>query len=137
MSEDEKIRVRLRGIRLHRCLPIRLPHTILYAAYLETHSIFAKEASSKHPTIFFLKKKTFWFDLLVKSYSNLFNHIKCFVEAIKVRRGEGGKTNAIIWTAMRFILCDVNTSKPIGAALRRSETFYGALGVCATNPLQL
>lgn len=131
MSEDEKS-VHLRGIHLLCCLPIRLHHTILYAAYLETHFIFSKEASSKHP-IFFLKP--FWFDLLVKSYSNLFNHIKCFVEAIKVRRG--GKTNAIIWTAMHFILCDVNTSKPMGAVLGRSETFYGVLGVCATNHLQL
>lgn len=38
---------------------------------------------------------------------------------------------------MHFILCDVNTSKPIGAVLRRSETFYGVLGVCAANHLQL
>lgn len=51
--------------------------------------------------------------------------------------GEGGGTNGITWTAMRFILCDVDTSKPIGAVLRRSETFYRVLGVCAANHLQL
>lgn len=97
------------------------------------HTLFFQRRLVASIQYFFLKP--FWFDLLVKSYSNLFNHIKCFVEAIKVRRG--GKTNVIIWTAMHFILCDVNTSKPIGAVLGRSETFYGVLGVCATNHLQL
>lgn len=49
-----------RGIHLPCCLPIRLPHTILYAVYLETHFIFSKEASSKHP-IFFFKTILVWF----------------------------------------------------------------------------